>query len=59
MADLIQDRNESINLIATVMRDINSITSDIKDQTKLQGTKLEKVDQELGGAAENVENANE
>jgi len=59
MADLIQDRNESINLVATVMRDINSITKDIRDQTQLQGTKLNVIDEELGGAADNVENANE
>ena len=46
-------------MIASVMKDINELTSDIRDQTKLQGTKIEVIDEELGSAAENVENANE
>ena len=59
MADLIQDRNETINMVAAVVRDINDLPADIKDQKRLQGTKMEQIDEELGGAAENVENANE
>lgn len=45
MADLIEDRNETIRMVADVMRDINSLTADIKDQTTLQGEKLGKIDQ--------------
>lgn len=59
MADLIEDRNETIRMVAEVMRDINSLTADIKEQTNFQGEKLLKVDEELAGAAENVENAND
>ena len=59
MTDLIQDRNETINTLAVLMRDINDMTGDIKDQTQLQGKKLVEVDEELGNAAENVEQAND
>ena len=50
MTDLIQDRNETINMVAAVMRDISDLTTDIKDQPRLQGTKMEKIDEELGAA---------
>ena len=59
MSDLIEERNETINTLATLMRDINEMTGDIKEQTNIQGDKLVKVDEELGDAAENVEMANE
>ena len=59
MSDLIQDRSETINTLAALMRDINDMTGDIKDQTTLQGNNLIKVEEELGDAAENVEQANE
>lgn len=41
------------------MRDVRDITGDIEAQTKVQGTKLEVIDEDLGNAAENVEEANE
>ena len=59
MSDMIQDRNETISMLATLMQDINTMTGDIKDQTQLQGEKLETIDDEIGGAADNVEQANE
>ena len=59
MGDLIEDRSETIRMVAAVMRDINSLTVDIREQTQLQGSKLEKVDEELAGAADNVELAND
>jgi len=59
MSDLIHDRNETISMLSTLMQDINTMTGDIKDQTNLQGENLEKIDEEIGGAADNVELANE
>ena len=41
------------------MRDIADITQDIRDQTRLQGEKMDVIDEELHGAADNVEAANE
>ena len=41
------------------MRDVRDITGDIESQTKVQGAKLEVIDEDLGNAAENVEEANE
>ena len=41
------------------MRDVRDITGDIEAQTKVQGAKLEVIDEDLGNAAENVEDANE
>ena len=41
------------------MRDVRDITGDIEAQTKVQGAKLEVIDEDLGNAAENVEEANE
>ena len=32
MADMIENRNETINLIAAVMRDVRDITGDIENQ---------------------------
>ena len=46
-------------MLSTLMQDINTMTGDIKDQTNLQGENLEKIDEEIGGAADNVELANE
>ena len=59
MSDLIGDRNEQIEMLANLMQDINTMTGDIKDQTTIQGGKLTQIDEELGGAADNVQNANE
>ena len=59
MRQSIESRNETIACIEKIMRDINDITSDIKDQTKLQGNKMELVDEEMIGAYDNVEQANE
>ena len=59
MEDLIDTRGEQIELIHGLMRDLNSMTQDIRQQTDLQGSKLAKVDEELGEAAMNVEHANE
>ena len=58
MSDMIQDRNETINTLAALMRDINDMTGDMREQTQIQGNKLVSVDNELGDAAENVELAN-
>ena len=59
MSDLIQDRSETINTLAALMRDINDMTGDIKEQTNLQGQNLIKVEEELVDATENIEHANE
>ena len=45
-------------MLASVMKDINALTHDIKDQTRLQGTKIDVIDEDLGSATENVEQAN-
>lgn len=59
MSDTIQDRNERFNDLAALMRDLSDMTGVIKEQTQIQGGKLQTVDNELGDAAENVEQANE
>ena len=59
MTDLLQDRSETINTLVTLMEDINVMTGDIKEQTNLQGQNLQKIDEELADAVENVEQANE
>ena len=41
------------------MRDVRDITGDIEAQTKVQGAKMEVIDEDLGQAAEHVEEANE
>ena len=46
-------------MLANLMQDINTMTGDIKDQTTLQGAKLDVIDDELGDAADNVQQANE
>ena len=55
MSDLIGDRSEQIEMLANLMQDINTMTGDIKDQTTLQGAKLDVIDDELGDAADNVQ----
>ena len=42
-------------MLANLMQDINTMTGDIKDQTTLQGAKLDVIDDELGDAADNVQ----
>mmetsp|Transcript_21639 Transcript_21639/g.28982 ORF Transcript_21639/g.28982 Transcript_21639/m.28982 type:complete len:121 (+) Transcript_21639:689-1051(+) len=59
MADMIESRNETFKQFESLMRDVRDITGDIESQTKIQGEKMEVIDEDLGGAADNVEQANE
>ena len=59
MSDLIQSNGETINTLVNLMQDISVMTGDIKEQTNLQGNNLQKIDEELADATENVEHANE
>eukprot|EP00354_Favella_ehrenbergii_P010102 CAMPEP_0170476500 /NCGR_PEP_ID=MMETSP0123-20130129/17887_1 /TAXON_ID=182087 /ORGANISM="Favella ehrenbergii, Strain Fehren 1" /LENGTH=55 /DNA_ID=CAMNT_0010747545 /DNA_START=703 /DNA_END=870 /DNA_ORIENTATION=+ len=55
MADMIESRNETFKQFESLMRDVRDITGDIESQTKIQGQKMEVIDEDLGGAADNVE----
>lgn len=59
ITDLLGDRSETIDGLVKLMKDINEVTCDIKVETIDQGQNLQKIDEELLGAVENVEQANE
>ena len=59
MQDLIQDRASTIKLVSETMKNIGELTADIKEQTQLQGTKMDLIDEDLVGAQDNVEEAND
>lgn len=54
MTDIIQERTQTIDKIATIMKDINSIAKEINIETNVQGEKLVKVEATMGSAAENT-----
>ncbi len=54
MTDIIQERTQTIDKIATIMKDINSIAKEINIETNVQGEKLVKVEATMGTAAENT-----
>ena len=58
IADLIQDRDETIDNVATYMKDVADVIRDIKVETRAQGQKLDVIHENMEDAAENVEQAN-
>lgn len=57
MHNVIQQRKQDINSIANIMADINEIAKDIAIETKAQGEKLERIDQNMAEADKNAEAA--
>ena len=57
MQNVIDQRKEDINALATIMNDINSIAKDIAIETKAQGEKLEHLDENMGIAEDNTTKA--
>ena len=57
MENIITQRKEDINNIATIMSDINSIAKDIAVETATQGEKLQKLDENMATADSNAEEA--
>ena len=55
MEEIINDRAQNIKDMADIMGDINQIASDIAIETKLQGEKLENLDQHMVEADTNAE----
>ena len=53
----IQQRKADIDDIANIMSNINSIAKDIAVETRNQGEKLEKLDEQMTGVEKNVEDA--
>ena len=47
MEDMIQSRQEQINNIHNLMKDLNVMTADIAHQTQIQGGKLGQIDDEM------------
>jgi t-SNARE complex subunit (syntaxin) len=57
MTDIIQERTQTIDKIATIMKDINQIAKEINDETNIQGEKLLKVETTMTTAADNTKAA--
>lgn len=57
MQNVIDQRKEDINTIAELMSNINSIAKDIAIETKAQGEKLEKLDENITTAEDNASKA--
>ena len=57
MQNVIDQRKEDINSIANIMSDLNEMAKDIAIETKAQGEKLEKLDDNMAIANENTEKA--
>ena len=57
MENMINQREEDINNIASLMQNINDIAKDIAQETANQGEKLVKLDQHMTTANENTEKA--
>lgn len=57
MQNVIDQRKEDINTIAELMSNINEIAKDIAIETKAQGEKLEKLDENITVADENASKA--
>ena len=57
MKDVIDQRNEDINKIGDIMGNINEMAKDIAMETKIQGEKLEKLDDNMAAADENASEA--
>ena len=56
-SNVIAQRKEDINNIADIMANINDMAKDLAIETKKQGQKLNKLDQDLGTADNNAETA--
>lgn len=54
MTDIIQERTQTIDKIATIMNDINQIAKEINVETNVQGEKLMKVETTMTTAADNT-----
>jgi len=59
MQDLTEGRGETIDLVHQVMQDIKDVTGDLKVETNIQGQKLLEIDENICGAEENLEKADE
>ncbi len=54
MTDIIQERTQTIDKIATIMNDINQIAKDINVEVSVQGEKLKNVETTMTTAADNT-----
>lgn len=54
MAEVIQQRKKDIGQIESIMQNINAIAKDINVEVQVQGEKLERLDQHMRTAADNV-----
>ena len=54
MAEVIQQRKKDIGQIESIMQNINAIAKDINVEVQAQGEKLERLDQHMRTAADNV-----
>lgn len=54
MTDIIQERTQTIDKIATIMKDINQIAKEINVETNVQGEKLLNVETTMTTAADNT-----
>jgi t-SNARE complex subunit (syntaxin) len=54
MTDIIQERTQTIDKIATIMKDINQIAKEINVETNIQGEKLLNVETTMTTAADNT-----
>ena len=57
MANVIQQRKEDINAIGDIMQNINEMAGAIAKETAEQGEKLQRLDENVTAADENVEGA--
>ena len=57
MTDIIQERTQTIDKIATIMKDINQIAKEINVETNVQGEKLLNVETTMTTAADNTKAA--
>ena len=57
MENIIAQRKEDINSIASIMNDINAMAKDIAKETTAQGEKLQKLDDNMAEADKNASEA--
>ena len=57
MENIIEQRKQDIDNIATIMGDINAIAKDIALETQMQGEKLEKLDMNMAKVENDTEEA--
>ncbi len=57
MTEIIHERTQTIDKIATIMNDINQIAKEINVETTVQGEKLKNVETTMTTAADNTKAA--